>query len=54
MDDEFLGVPARHGGSQKFLVVENPNLTWMMTGGTPVSGDHHIGWLMIDDYLIDG
>ena len=33
-----------HGGAPKWLVyfLENPNLKWMMTGGTPISGKPHI------------
>ena len=31
-----MGVPPNGG-----FVVKNPNLKWMMTGGTPISGNPH-------------
>ena len=33
-----------HGGTQKYLVYfrENPKQKWMMTRGTPISGNPHI------------
>ena len=38
------GFPARHGGTPiaGWFMRDNPNQTWMMTGGTPISGKYHM------------
>ena len=44
--DDDWGFPARHGGTpiagrKGWFIVENPIYKWMMTGSTPILGNHH-------------
>ena len=47
---DFYGIiHSTNGGFPKWrypqngwFIVENPKLKWMMTGSTPISGNHHI------------
>ena len=37
----WLGFHSHGGTPNGWFVVENPNLKWMGTGGTPISGNLH-------------
>ena len=47
------GVPARHGVSKTgWFMMENPNLKWMMTGGTPISGNLYMGYISMYIFIV--
>ena len=48
VDGLLNGFPARHGGTPiaGWSIVENPNLKWLRTWGTPISGNLYIGIIM--------
>ena len=31
-----------HGGINGWFIMEHPNRKWMMTGGSPISGNHQM------------
>jgi len=44
-DHEFIGVFLKWGYPNSWMVkLENPNIKWMMAGGTPISGNLHIDY----------